>query len=170
VVKAYEWIKKLLHTSYGDSVDVELIQLNVMDVEGSIKKVLGKIEEIEDSRIIVNLSGGMRALIVIVLLACMFRSFRNLKIEIETEDFSQVVEFSPALLNLVKFQPGEDKLSILKSISEGAADIKSIAKRINKDESTVRRHISALENIGLVEVRKRKPLLVKATDLAKLLM
>jgi len=170
VEKAYEWIRKLLQTSYGDAVDIEIIQLNIKDLEGSIKKVLRKIEEIENFRIIVNLSGGMRALIIIVLLACIIKSPRNLKIEVETEDFSRIVEVPYALLNLIKLQLGEDKLEVLKSIKEGVGDVKSIAKRLNRDESTIRRHISTLENIGLIEVKKRKPLLVKATKLAELVL
>ena len=170
VEKAYEWIQKLLQTSYGDAVDVEIVQLNIKDLEDSIKKVLRKIEEIENFRIIVNLSGGMRALIIIVLLACIMRPPRNLKIEIETEDFSGIVEVPYTLLNLIKLQLGEDKLEVLKSIKEGIGDVKSIAKKLGRDESTVRRHISALENMGLIEVKKRKPLLVKATKLAELVL
>ena len=112
----------------------------------------------------------MRALIIIVLLACIIKSPRNLKIEVETEDFSRIVEVPYALLNLIKLQLGEDKLEVLKSIKEGVGDVKSIAKRLNRDESTIRRHISTLENIGLIEVKKRKPLLVKATKLAELVL
>ncbi len=170
VEKAYEWIRKLIHTSYGDSVDVELIQLDIKDLEGSIKKVLEKIGELEGFRTIVNLSGGMRALIIIVLLACVMASPRSLKIEVEKEDLSGVVEVPCELLNLIKLRLGEDRLEILKSIKEGIGDVKSISKRLGKDKSTVRRHLSALESMGLIEAKKRKPLLVKVTKLAELLL
>jgi DNA-binding transcriptional ArsR family regulator len=41
---------------------------------------------------------------------------------------------------------------------------------IERDESTIRRHLASLEEMGLIEVKKRKPLIVRATKLAKLVI
>jgi DNA-binding transcriptional ArsR family regulator len=41
-----------------------------------------------------------------------------------------------------------------------------IARLTGKDESTIRRHLSKLREIGLVEVKRLKPLLVKASPTA----
>ncbi len=169
VVKAYEWIQRLLKTSYGDGVKVEIVQLDIADVVGSVKKVIEKIKEISEDgevEVIVNLSGGMRALIVIVLLACILNQPRRLKIEMEREDFSGIIELPTALLKLIKSSPREDKLQVLEAVRSGMRDVRSISRTVGRDESTVRRHLSALEEMGLVVVEKRKPLIVKATKLA----
>ncbi len=50
-------------------------------------------------------------------------------------------------------------------MKNGKLDVKSISRAIGRDESTVGRHLSALEEMGLVKVEKRKHLIVRATKL-----
>nr|WP_048096135.1 CRISPR-associated CARF protein Csa3 [Archaeoglobus fulgidus] len=42
VAKAYEWIRKLLETSYGDRVEVEVLQVELKSVEKAIREVADK--------------------------------------------------------------------------------------------------------------------------------
>ena len=171
VKKAYDWIKTFVNTSYSN-VEMKLIELNVEDTIGSIKKVLEILEELEGYHIVINLSGGMRILSFIVLLSLLFKEIRNAVIEIELEDFSGVVRIPVILLTLpsIKEKLGEEKIKILKAIRDGKKNVKSIAEYLNKDQSTIRRHISSLKKLGLIEYEKRKPLKVKPSKLLDLIL
>jgi len=171
VKKAYDWIKTFVNTSYSN-VEMKLIELNVEDTIGSIKKVLEILEELEGYHIVINLSGGMRILSFIVLLSLLFKEIRNAVIEIELEDFSGVVRIPVILLTLpsIKEKLGEEKIKILKAIRDGKNNVKSIAEYLNKDQSTIRRHISSLKKLGLIEYEKRKPLKVKPSKLLDLIL
>jgi len=171
VKKAYDWIKTFVNTSYSN-VEMKLIELNVEDTIGSIKKVLEILEELEGYHIVINLSGGMRILSFIVLLSLLFKEIRNAVIEIELEDFSGVVRIPVILLTLpsIKEKLSEEKIKILKTIRDGKNNVKSIAEYLNKDRSTIRRHISSLKKLGLIEYEKRKPLKVKPSKLLDLIL
>lgn len=166
VEKAYEWIRKLIQTSFSDKVEIKLIQIDFKSLETSIRQLVEILNNAE-GKVIVNLSGGMRVLIAIVLLACIFVS-NKAKIEIETEDFSAIVEIPNSLISLIKSKPSEIHLEILKRIKEGSKTVEEIAKKLERDESTIRRHLIELEAKGLVVAEKRKPIVVNLTNLARI--
>jgi len=166
VRKAYEWIKAFVSASYSN-VEVRLVELDVRDILGSLGKVSKILNEYKNYDLIINLSGGMRILSFIVLFSIILSDIRNLKLEIELEDFSGVIEIPTSLLSLpmIKASIGKEKLTILRLIKEGKNDVKSISNALNKDESTVRRHLQTLHKLGLIEVEKKKPLIIKGTKL-----
>jgi CRISPR-associated protein Csa3 len=167
VEKAYDWIKKLVQTSFSDKVAVRLLQLDVKSVEKSIKAV----SELVDSaggRLIVNLSGGMRALVIIVLIACIMKAREDMTIEIETEDFSSLLLISNGLLRVIKEPPSNIHLEILNLVKNGVRKAESISRELKRDTSTVRRHLAELERMGLIDAEKKKPLVVRLTSLADL--
>ena len=170
VKKAYEWIKAFVERSYD--VEVRLIQIDVKDFTKAIREVMHILDEFKDYNLIVNLSGGMRALAVIMLLALMIKPIRNVKLEIELEDFSGLIEIPQHLLRIHEIRQNltDEKIEILKLIAQGLKDVKSLSKALKKDVSTIRRHISSLEELGLVEVEKKKPIKVKTTELANLIL
>jgi len=170
VRKAYEWIRAFVERSYD--VEVRLIQVDVKNFTKAIKEVVKLLEDFKEYNLVVNLSGGMRALAIIVLLALTIRSMRNVKVEIELEDFSGLIEIPQQLLRIheIKRNLTNEKLEILKLISQGLKDVKSLSKALKKDASTIRRHISSLEELGLVTIEKRKPLKIKTTELADLIL
>jgi CRISPR locus-related DNA-binding protein len=144
----------------------------VKDFTKAIREVMHILDEFKGYNLIVNLSGGMRALAVIMLLALMIKPMRNVKLEIELEDFSGLIEIPQHLLRIheIKQNLTDEKIEILKLIAQGLKDVKSLSKALKKDVSTIRRHISSLEELGLVEIEKRKPLKVKTTELANLIL
>ena len=170
VKKAYEWIKAFVERSYD--VEVRLIQIDVKDFTKAIREVMHILDEFKGYNLIVNLSGGMRALAVIMLLALMIKPIRNVKLEIELEDFSGLIEIPQHLLRIHEIRQNltDEKIEILKLIAQGLKDVKSLSKALKKDVSTIRRHISSLEELGLVEVEKKKPIKVKTTELANLIL
>lgn len=170
VRKAYEWIKAFINTSYNN-VEVRLVELDVKDIFSSLGKVSRIFNEYSNYNLIVNLSGGMRILSFIVLFSIILSDIRNLKLEIELEDFSGVMEIPVPLLSLpmIKASIGKEKLAILKLIKEGKNDVKSISKALNKDESTIRRHLQTLHRLGLIDFEKKKPLIIKGTKLLNII-
>ena len=170
VRKAYEWIKAFVERSYD--VEVRLIRIDVKNFTKAIREVMHILDEFKGYNLIVNLSCGMRALAVIMLLALMIKPIRNVKLEIELEDFSGLIEIPQHLLRIHEIRQNltDEKIEILKLIAQGLKDVKSLSKALKKDVSTIRRHISNLEELGLVEVEKRKPLKVKTTELANLIL
>ncbi|MEM4155913.1 MAG: CRISPR-associated CARF protein Csa3 [Archaeoglobaceae archaeon] len=167
VEKAYEWIKRLIQASYSDKVAIQLIQVDVKSPVEAIKKVAELLKGAE-GKVIVNLSGGMRALVAIVLLACLAKPKAN--IEIETEDLSSLLEIPSSLLSLIKNEPSENYMEILMAIKEGLKTVHEIAKSLGKDESTIRRQLQELERMELIVAEKRKPLIVKLTNFAELFL
>ncbi len=170
VKKAYEWIKTFVERSYD--VEVRLVQIDVKEFIKAIQDVIKTLDEFKDYNLIINLSGGMRALAITVLLALMIKPMRNVRLEIELEDFSGLIEIPQNLLRIheIKQNLTDEKIEILKLIAQGLKDVKSLSKALKKDVSTIRRHISSLEELGLIEVEKRKPLEVKTTELANLML
>ncbi len=170
VKKAYEWIKAFVERSYD--VEVRLIQIDVKDPMGAIQNVMSILDEFKDYNLIVNLSGGMRALAIIVLFALLMKPMRNVKLEIELEDFSGLIEIPQHLLRIHEIRKNltDEKLEVLKLIAQGVKDVKSLSKALGKDVSTIRRHISSLEGMGLIRIVKRKPLIAEATELAESLL
>jgi CRISPR-associated protein Csa3 len=167
VEKAYDWIKKLVQTSFSDKVAVRLLQLDVKSVEKSIKAVSELVDSAE-GRLIVNLSGGMRALVIIVLIACIMKARKDMTIEIETEDFSSLLLISNGLLRVIREPPSNIHLEILNLVKNGVRKAESISRELKRDTSTVRRHLAELERMGLIEAEKKKPLVVRLTSLADL--
>lgn len=167
VEKAYEWIKRLIQSSYSDKVAVHLVEIDIKNLIEAMKSV-AKILERCEGNVVMNLSGGMRALGAIALLACIMNP--KARIEIETEDFSNLLEIPSNLLSLVKSGVSESHMEILMAIKKGLKTVHEIARSLGKDESTIRRQTQELEKVGLIAVEKRKPLVVNLTDLAKLFL
>ena len=169
VKKAYEWIKTMVERSYD--VEVKLIEVDVKNLMKAILDVVKILDEYKDWNVIVNLSGGMRILTIIMLFALTIKPIRHIKVEIELEDLSALIEIPTQLFAVgdVKSKLTNEKIEVLKLISR-FEEVKEIVKVLGKDASTVRRHIASLVEMGLVSVEKRKPLKVKLTDFGELIL
>jgi len=169
VKKAYEWIKTVVERSYD--VEVKLIEVDVKNLMKAILDVVKILDEYKDWNVIVNLSGGMRILTIIMLFALTIKPMRHIKVEIELEDLSALIEIPTQLFAVgdVKSKLTNEKIEVLKLISR-FEEVKEIVKVLGKDASTVRRHIASLVEMGLVSVEKRKPLKVKLTDFGELIL
>ena len=169
VKKAYEWIKTVVERSYD--VEVKLIEVDVKNLMKAILDVVKILDEYKDWNVIVNLSGGMRILTIIMLFALTIKPMRHIKVEIELEDLSALIEIPTQLFAVgdVKSKLTNEKIEVLKLISR-FEEVKEIVKVLGKDASTIRRHIASLVEMGLVSVEKRKPLKVKLTDFGELIL
>ena len=93
----------------------------------------------------------------------MLINLSRMRFEIETEDFSKVIELPAALLKLVRSMLGKEGAS---SSDCEERDVKSISRAVGRDESTVRKHLFSFRGDGACKGEKRKPLIVRATKLA----
>ncbi|MGB9730143.1 MAG: CRISPR-associated CARF protein Csa3 [Thermoprotei archaeon] len=123
------------------------------------------------TNIVVNLSGGMRILIIETLLALTVLSVKNITVEIETEDSSTIITIPTEFISM-KLPIRKRHIEILQILAQAQEPItiKTIAEELKIDDSTIRRHLLKLRKMRLVEVKKGKPLLIQLSPLAKLLM
>ena len=170
VEKAHKMVKEFISKSYGESVNVKVVELDPTDLIGSIGRLVAIISSMGDSRFVVNLSGGMRVVIVSTLLAFLLLRMRNVKVEIELEDLSGVVEVPESLMALITSHLPRGGVEILKVAAQGQVTAKDLSRTLSKDRSTIRKQIKRLVNLGLLRIKKRKPLTIELTDLGRLLM
>jgi len=169
VKRAYDNIEKFVSTSYSN-VSVDLVEIDPKYFVLGVKKVLEIVKSLEGCRVVVNLSGGMRVLSLMVCLALTIAD-KDVEVEIELEDFSGVLKLPIGIFELprVLSRLSDEKVKLLKVLErEGELEALKLAEIVRRDATTVRRHIYELEELGLIEVTSRKPLRVKITDLAVL--
>lgn len=168
VRKAYDLVNSFMRTSFGDSVKIELIELEIEDIESSTVKIMKLLDSLRDYEVIINLSGGMRTIILTIIFATLLASI-DARIELELEDGSNVIEIPKVLINIPRIISilTDEKLEILKSLHGGIKNSRDLAKKLGKDESTVRRHLAELIALDLVKSIKRKPLIVKTSKLVE---
>ena len=170
VQRAFEMISNFVKKSYGETVEVKLIEIDPLDVYGSIRKIGEVLKGIEERSLLVNLSGGMRALILIVIFSVLLMWKRNFEVEVELEDLSGIVRFPGKLLKVVGSLFPASSIELLKMIREGVCTTEKLAKSLRKERSTIRKRLKRLEEAGLIEIVRKKPLTVKLTELGKLII
>ena len=153
VEKAEKALKTLLDIlkSYAGIENIEIIEVDISNPESAkyrIKEVISK----HECELIANLSGGMRALIIVTL-AAVLSSNREVLIELETENLENVITldsefFRPEPIN-------ESDKRILRKISEiGEAKLDEFADVIGKSRTTTYRILKKLVNTGYLEEKK----------------
>ena len=175
VAKAINYLREFLR--YFEGVGVEVFEVseihNFTEAISKIKDLFRMLLEKYDY-VIVNLSGGMRALIIEVLTAIVLLP-KELKdrmvIELDTEDGKATIEIPRELSILINPPDLGVKEDIIKALISlgGEADIYTLAQRLNKDETTIRRQLESLKELRLIELTYR-PLKAKLKDIARLLV
>jgi CRISPR locus-related DNA-binding protein len=149
--------------SYAGIDNVKVVEVDVSNPElakHEIKDIISKYREYE---LIANLSGGMRALILITL-AAVLSSDREVLIELETENLESVIT-----LNQEFFKPesiDESDKRILRKIGEiGEVKLDDFAELIGKSRTTTYRILKKLVNAGyLEEVKKGRGVVYVLSD------
>uniref|UniRef100_A0A7J3TJ28 CRISPR locus-related DNA-binding protein n=1 Tax=Geoglobus ahangari TaxID=113653 RepID=A0A7J3TJ28_9EURY len=169
VKRAYELVRNFISTTYKN-VEVELVELNPRDFVFGVEKVATLIKNLENYEIVVNLSGGMRILSLMVYAALTLID-KDAKVEIELEDFSGVVELPKEIFTLPKVlsKLSSEKIELIRIAKEKwEVSAMKLAEALGKDVTTIRRHIYELERLKLVEIVSRKPLKVRLREIGGL--
>ncbi|QIW23753.1 CRISPR locus-related DNA-binding protein [Sulfolobus sp. S-194] len=144
--KALESFESVLKSA---QVNYELVEVDPHDFYDTIITITRKIiNNNKGRRFVLNISGGMRILIIEVLFAFIFSGLEA-EVEIESEDFNTVVSFR--LSDMYPVHLTQDHLRILMSIKDGYTSVNSIHLRINLSLSTTWRRLKELREMGLID-------------------
>lgn len=122
---------------------------------GTIRKTIENLySKLEPKELIVLLSGGMRALIMEVLVGCIATGLKG-QVLVYREDLKGHIEFPLEILNIEK--PTIEHTRILKIIHElgGSANLKDIKHKLKISKATAHRKIKELENMNIVRIEHR---------------
>jgi CRISPR locus-related DNA-binding protein len=142
---------------------VELMKVPIGDFHGSVLTLARTFRSWAERPIILNLSGGMRLLVVEALCAALI-SRVPMTIEVESEDGKALVAFSTDDLSL----PEIDELDrrIMESLAHGVRTLDPLLERLGISKPTVWRRLRRLERAGMVKLSKgrRKEIAVDLTE------
>jgi CRISPR locus-related DNA-binding protein len=167
VLDSYRRVEELARRLGGAS---ELLAINCRNLDEAISAIIDIIRSLREHEIIVNLSGGMRILICLILIALMVTEIKSkIRIEMETEDLKSLIDIPQKVLKLPRFRMGGVKFKIAEIlILRGELSVTELAVVVGKDKSLVSRHIRDMEEVGLIHTeRKGRTKIVRPTSILK---
>jgi len=146
-------------------VEKEIDVSNFVNAVISIKRLLDS--ESLNRDLIVNLSGGMRVLVLATYLASLFTKKIRMEIESENRKF-RVVLPSISISHVLKLKNTHLRILKILQLYKGECSIKDLMISSKFSRSTLYAYIKDLENLGLVK-RSNKRGSLKITDRGMLL-
>lgn len=160
-------------SKYGEGVKlkVERVPLdNFDDAVTKISKIFREILSMEPERVIINLSGGMRVLILATYIAALLTCPRNVVIELETENRERNYHIPNLSIKGLVELTDIDRMILGKVEAEEEIDTSKLLQYLKIPRSTLHKHLRELESKGLINLeRKGKLLHVSITPLGKFL-
>jgi CRISPR-associated protein Csa3 len=148
---------------YVNEEGVELVKVPVGDLHGSVLTLARAFRSWAERPIILNLSGGMRLLVVEALCAALI-SRVPMTIEVESEDGKALAAFSTDDLGF----PEIDELDrrIMESLARGVRTLDPLSERLGISKPTAWRRLRRLERAGMVRLSKgrRREIAVELTE------
>jgi CRISPR-associated protein Csa3 len=151
-VKAFDNLSSLIEKSIGriETYEVDYSSDRPMKEISKLSKFLLELTDGEKS-IYACLSGGMRSIIAITLLALLKLSRDYLK-EIWMEiDFENLLGFSRFPLNVINIPRNERFIAILKSLRLSKLSVRKIGEKIGLSPAAAHRIMSNMVKIGLLD-------------------
>lgn len=158
---------------YGEGISLEIKRVSI----GSFDEAVAQIAEIlkkellkKPDEMIVNLSGGMRILILATYIATLLTCPNDALIELETEDRERKYTIpNLSIRNLIKLRKIQEE--ILKKLKREAKTTSKLLEELKIPRSTLHKYLRGLERIGLITVGKEdRTLITKATSLGRLIL
>ncbi|MEM3943499.1 MAG: CRISPR-associated CARF protein Csa3 [Thermofilaceae archaeon] len=131
----------------------ELVALDLSDEARALAELVSRVRELEEP-VVADLSGGMRVLCILILLALLV-SGKRFELYVVAEgggaELHLPVGVTKALSGLSR-----EKIEILREIARSpGVTAEGLARRLGKTLKTVRNHLSELKRMGLVAARGR---------------
>ncbi len=165
--RTISFIRDFLNKYFSGKVAMEVFELkDISDFPNLVDRLYDKLrdEVLKFDEIIVNLSGGMRVIVLatytaLTLLLLSIKDIGKIHVELETEDSSARISIPIHLAKLLKLRGSlsHEKVQVLKLISCKPMTAKEIAQALGKDETTIRRHLMELVSLGLVVRKETRP-------------
>jgi CRISPR-associated protein Csa3 len=148
---------------YVNEEGVELMKVPVGDFHGSVLTLARAFRSWAERPIILNLSGGMRLLVVEALCAALI-SRVPMAVEVESEDGKALAAFSTDDLSIPEID--EVDRQIIKWLASGDKTLGSLSERLGISKATVWRRLRRLERAGMVKLSKgrRREIAVELTE------
>ena len=179
VEKTITFLKDFIAKYYGKEIELEVYQVKPEEeFNWNLLRILERLSHETEryDKIIVNLSGGMRILNLLtytatILLATKIRN--KLTVELETEDSKALIRIPvETMITLTTAKTlTKEKIQILKLLQGEPLTVKQLAHKLEKDQSTIRRHIQDLISLGLVKpITLQKPMRYQVTPQSRIVL
>ena len=182
VKKAYLVLEDFVRKYYQDKVILELFEVDTSNFVNAVyiikKKFIEELSHPSFDKIVLNLTGGLRVLVLstftaFLLLPDKFLKNRNVVIEVEYEDSSKLVNIPNMLSQVLRLshELSDEKKKLIKILLEkGECLVSDLSEELNLDPSTIRRHLYDLEDKGLISIESERPMKVKICEIARLIL
>lgn len=153
--RAYLEFKKICDMIYKDvTINLEKIEVDLTDFLKAVRHVKEMLSKFVDKRVAFCFSGGMRALCFAVFTAYLTLKWKYKPvIEVHLEGRAERLVI-PSLNEVIKISISEEKMSILRLLSKhGSLSVGNIAVLMQKNRSTIYRHLTSLLESGLIRQR-----------------
>lgn len=166
--KALTTVKDFIER-FMESIEYEVVTVDPSTPYDAISKLKKRLRESPALSYIISASGGMRAVIVELIIAVSLIKISG-ELEIELENFKRTIKLP---LKLLYMQPlSSEEYKVLKVlIDKKIATAKDIMDSLRIPRSSFYRYLRELESKGLIrETRKGKTALYEPTELAKVIV
>jgi CRISPR locus-related DNA-binding protein len=166
--RAYLELKKICDIILKDSqANLQKVEVDLTDFTEAVKHVKTLLSKFTNKYVSICLSGGMRALCLAVYTAYLMLEWQyNPNIEVYLEGRIERL-IIPPIHRVIKAEISEEKLNILRLLSQyKQLSAGNIANLMQKDRSTVYRHLQSLLKNGFV---KQKGKIYELTELGFML-
>ena len=170
--RAFQDFKRICSMMFLDEkkkikINIKRYVINIDDIEVGISQVRSILGKYCNNNVAICLSGGMRALCIAVLLGAFLINWkRKPSIMAYLEGQGKYVVI-PYVADIMKLVITDVKLEILRALRDGPKTISELSIILDKDRSTIYRHLKWLAKNGLIEYEKH---LVKLTRLGRLMV
>lgn len=148
--KAFQVINELVLKLSDGTVEVVKHQVNVRDFYGAVSSIRNLLRELSlEDKLVVNLSGGLRLLIIETLAAVLSLGLKDVEVEIETEDSSTVAVIPIRVLYPLELEPLERQI-LQQAAEKGKIRLKDL-EGLNVPKATLWRKLARLTEHGLLE-------------------
>lgn len=171
-INALEKLRNILRTMFNEKTIIERIEIPINDFALAVSKIR-KIIEIEASKnpVYVNLSGGMRALVLQTYTAVIMARLSNTNItftDIELEGSAGSVKILP-LAPLTNYKGTKRKILEELKKYEDFISMEALANNLKLSLSTLSRNLRELSADGLIISKKKKrKIFTKISDYGKM--
>jgi CRISPR locus-related DNA-binding protein len=138
----------------SNKIEIEELQIPIARFEEAVSIILKKMrgEKTNNRSLIINLSGGMRILIVETLIASMILGAEDIHLEIQSEDKKVLIEIPHLWEHMPRLT--RPQVEMLKNLTKRSISVSELAEDLKLPISTTYRLLLEMERGGLVKTEK----------------